>query len=92
MWLKPRLHQLTEMYYDRKLNTTSDPLTYISIHVRRSDYGMYLNYWYKKTYVEDEYFARAVQFYRNKFSVSLIKFSGCFLPRQMPVYHHSLRD
>jgi hypothetical protein len=45
-------------------------LTYISVHVRRSDYAMYLNYWYKKGYVEDDYFARAVTFFRQKFEVS----------------------
>ena len=68
-----RLDNLAQRYYDRKLNTTSDPVTYVSIHVRRSDYGMYLNFWYKKTYVEDDYFAKAVQFYREKFKVRILR-------------------
>jgi hypothetical protein len=65
------LCSLTSAYYERHSDAKADdPLTYISVHVRRSDYAMYLNYWYKKGYVEDDYFVRAVTFFRQKFEVS----------------------
>ena len=68
------LQNLTNQFVED--SSIDGPITYVSIHVRRTDYGIYLDYWYKKSYVEDDYFAKAVQFYRDNFTVS---FSGLAL-------------
>jgi len=53
-------------HFDINQNAT---LTFIGIHVRRSDYKKHLNYWYKKMFVDEKYFSRAIRFYRKQFKV-----------------------
>ena len=45
-------------------------LTFVSVHVRRNDYGRHLKNWYKMSYVEMEFFQRAVNYYRLKYEVT----------------------
>ena len=51
-------------------NLKLEDLTFVSIHVRRTDYAYHLNYWYNLTYVSNDYFQRAKQHYKNQFHVS----------------------
>ena len=63
-----RIHRIESK---ANINSSSTPV-YISIHVRRTDYGKYLNDWFKKEYVEDNYFIRAIQHYRELYNVSTV--------------------
>ncbi len=49
-------------------------LTFISIHVRMTDYADHLKYWYKLDYVTDDFFRKAKQYFREKFKVKQIFF------------------
>ena len=44
-------------------------LTFVSLHVRRGDYAEHLNYWYNLTYVTEDYFHKATQYYMQQFKV-----------------------
>jgi len=47
----------------------NETLTFVGIHVRRADYKEHLQYWYKRDYVDDGYFSKAIEFYRKQFQV-----------------------
>ncbi len=47
----------------------NDTLTFVGIHVRRSDYKEHLAEWYGKEYVQKDYFPRAIEYYRKQFQV-----------------------
>jgi len=48
-----------------------DNITFVSIHVRRTDYAHHMSVLYNMTYVEDSYFSHAIQYFKNKFDVRI---------------------
>ena len=63
-----------------KRSSTETPV-YISIHVRRTDYGIYLDHFFKKEYVEDDYFTRAIQYYRDLYDVRKLRYAVSLIYR-----------
>ena len=49
-----------------------DTITYVSIHARRTDYANHLSVLYKLEYVANEYFFKAIQYFRSKYTVSFV--------------------
>ena len=65
-----RLRQLSKRHFG---NSTFPPeVTFVSIHVRRSDYANHLSVLYNLTYVDDDYFKKATQYFRDKYKVSFV--------------------
>ena len=67
--LFPRMRIIGNGYQSKWSISTLKELTFISIHVRRTDYDYHLNYWYKLTYVSEQYFEEAMQYYKEKYQV-----------------------
>ncbi len=67
-------HHIKKLSSTSTLTTTTKltlkDLTFISIHVRMTDYADHLKYWYQLDYVTDDYFRKAKQYFRQKFKVS----------------------
>ena len=59
--------RLTEL--SRKSSMNNPPPTFISIHVRRTDYSHHLSVLYNMTFVDNGYFENATNYFRNKLKV-----------------------
>ena len=46
-------------------------ITFVSIHVRRTDYAHHMSVLFNLTYVEDSYFFNAIQYFRKNFDVRI---------------------
>ncbi|XP_023323360.1 galactoside 2-alpha-L-fucosyltransferase 2 [Eurytemora carolleeae] len=57
----------TKLYSAKKSRSLSGDVTFIGVHVRRSDYGQHLVKMYNLTLIDAAYFNRAMEYYRNKF-------------------------
>jgi hypothetical protein len=67
-----RLSRLSKRHFE---NATVYPeVTFVSIHVRRSDYANHLSILYNLSYVSDDYFKKATQYFREKYQVMLAEF------------------
>jgi len=67
------LHSIKKQHLTASSLDPNQTLTFVGIHVRRSDYEEYLSVWHGKKFVDEEYFPRAIKFYREQFQVSLLK-------------------
>ena len=56
--------------YSSKSHTTStEDITIVGVHARRTDYAHHLSFLYNLTLVDDQYFLQAMSFYKEKFQV-----------------------
>ena len=60
-------------YIDLKPLQSDVNSTFVSVHVRRSDYSHHLAVLYNLTYVDDDFFRRAFKYFRDKYHVSCYK-------------------
>jgi len=65
-----RLHDVVKLFKNSTGFSGSNlDITFISIHVRRTDYSVYLREFFGMKYVSSKYFKKAMDFYRSKFKV-----------------------
>jgi hypothetical protein len=62
-----RLRRLAKRHFNSTVHFLD--ITFVGIHVRRSDYAHHLSILYNLAYVEDAYFSKATQYFREKFRV-----------------------
>ena len=55
----------------QKLSQDLSSVTFISIHVRRTDYSNHMHGLFNLTYVDTDYFRRAIDHFRGKYDARL---------------------
>jgi len=62
-----RLRRLAKRRFNSSVSFAD--ITFVGIHVRRSDYAHHLSILYNLAYVDDNYFAKATHYFREKYKV-----------------------
>ena len=61
--------RLEEVSRNFSKSSETEEITFVSVHGRRTDFANHLSVLYNFTFVEDEYFFRAIERYRKTFKV-----------------------